>query len=172
VRVRRQLEARAAAKAAAFAEQNAALRQQVTSFFFKAKQRGVVPAYASLSLNEHGERAGVSRLTAARRWKRAALAKVEEAGLFANSYGDEVRRSVFIFVSSIAPFVRSFDFCGRSAGAEFSAYACGVSPSPGPPVPADAAAASRSRRVRAAAPRRRPRGESLLLLLVLWSAAF
>jgi hypothetical protein len=87
----------------------------VTSFFFKAKQRGVVPAYASLSLNEQGERAGVSRLTAARRWKRAALAKVEEAGLFANSYDDEVRRSVFFsFLRSPArSFVRLLQSLGR-----------------------------------------------------------
>ena len=60
------------------------------SFFFKAKQRGVVPAYNSMSLNEQSERNEVVALTRARRLKRAAVAKEEEQELFADAYDDEV----------------------------------------------------------------------------------
>jgi len=43
-------------------------------------------------MNEQVERGDVSQLTKARRWKRAAKAKAEEAELFADSFDDEVRR--------------------------------------------------------------------------------
>ena len=46
--------------------------------------------YASVSMNEQVERGDVSQLTKARRWKRAAQAKAEEAELFADSFDDEV----------------------------------------------------------------------------------
>ena len=50
----------------------------------------MVPLYASVSMNEQVERGDVSQLTKARRWKRAAKAKAEEAELFADSFDDEV----------------------------------------------------------------------------------
>jgi Leucine-rich repeat (LRR) protein len=85
------------AEKAAFAKQNANLKDQVVSFFFKAKSRGVVPQYSSVSLNEQAERSDVLNLTRARRLKRAALAAAEEKELFAEVFDDEVRRFEVMF---------------------------------------------------------------------------
>jgi len=83
---------RAAAKQAAFEAQNRQLKEQVVSFFFKSKKAGVVPNYASVSLNEQAERADVTNLTKTRRIKRAIIAAAEEKELYEHTFDDELRR--------------------------------------------------------------------------------